>query len=244
MSFIFESKVLDIQKFKIMYVKQRITENKFKKDNDKLLKIDCFDAFDKDGYSHFFLVGEKGGVVNHKYDDSILLYRKLNESLEQVRILDNSIVIPNDFYIMEILRMKKIDDIDYVYQLGCKYLWRIDEILRILGTPDDNMIRSMYLSHDNINNVIAWKYSIDKYDIDKMNDIYFYKLDNLPLRLQSKNEIINDSNNWGSLVPFQFWNFSLIPINSCPKKSLRDSIEKNNRCLTKSYIASSKIYSD
>ena len=36
MSFIFESKVLDIQKFKIMYVKQRITENKFKKDNDKL----------------------------------------------------------------------------------------------------------------------------------------------------------------------------------------------------------------
>ena len=102
----------------------------------------------------------------------------------------------------------------------------------------------MYLSHDNINNGIAWKYSIDKCDVDNMNNIYFYKKDNLPLRFQSKNEIINDSNNWGSLVPFQFWNFSLIPINSCPKKSLRDSIEKNNRCLTKSYIASSKKYSD
>ena len=46
MSFKFNSEVLDIQKFKIMYVKQRVSEGKFKKDDDKLLKIDCFDAFD------------------------------------------------------------------------------------------------------------------------------------------------------------------------------------------------------
>ena len=49
-------------------------------------------------------------------------------------------------------------------------------------------------------------------DIQKFKIMYvkqritenIFKKDNLPLRLQSKNEIINDSNNWGSLVPFQF----------------------------------------
>ena len=243
MSFKFNSKVLDIQKFKIMYVKQRVSEGKLKKENDKLLKIDCFDDFDKDGYSHFFLVGEKGMVVNFECDDSVFLYKGANESLEKLRVLDNSIIIQDDFCIMEVLRMRKInDDFDYIYRLGCKYLWRIDEILRILGTPDDNLIRTVYLS--NLYNDMAWNYSIDKTDIDKMNDIYFYRKDNLPLRLQNEKEISNDINNWGSLVPFQMEVFDLMPIDIMPKKSLRDSIDENNKRLTKSYIASSKVYTD
>ena len=89
MSFKFNSEVLDIQKFKIMYVKQRVSEGKFKKEDDKLLKIDCFDAFDKEGYLHFFLVGEKGMVVNFECDDSIFLYKGANESLEKLKVLDN-----------------------------------------------------------------------------------------------------------------------------------------------------------
>ena len=77
-----------------------------------------------------------------------------------------------------------------------------------------------------------------------MNDIYFYRKDNLPLRLQNEKEISNDINNWGSLVPFQMEAFDLMPIDIMPKKSLRDSIDENNKRLTKSYIASTKIYTD
>lgn len=147
---------LDINKFKELYVKERINNGNYESLSSNIAindvsKIKCFGNLENKGYEHGFLYLPYGsGIKNHIHTENIEMYRLIHGDNNcitnklEICLLENNhqINIVNCDTIIETFKLNKniikdINDIDILneclsLQLN-SYIWRLDELLNRLA---------------------------------------------------------------------------------------------------------------
>lgn len=190
---LFVNKVLDLNEYKKLYVKERILDGKYEKlpvdKANNVFKISGFGSLDKEGYEHGFLYLKDGSsILEHFHDNDIEIYRiitnnKLNDSICLLGDSHKIDSVSGDT-IIETFKVNKdiikdnydIDTLNkYLQVQAFEYLWRIDNLLVKLSYHPDDLY---YSSFEELSNY--YQLSLDS--IINMYKIYFYKDENLPYK--------------------------------------------------------------
>lgn len=200
---------LDLNKFKKLYVKNRIENDKFtilpnELTKGNVIKIKGFGSLNIEGYEHGFLYLPKGSSVKfHEHINEIEMYKlnsgdknALNSNCE-ICLLDTShgINTVECDTIIETFKLNKniieqIDDLAstdlinecLILQLN-RYAWRLDELLNRLSLTKYIDISWRPNRH------ISYIYDISMDSLDAISDVYFSEKLNLPYINLSEEEV-------------------------------------------------------
>ena len=197
---------LNLKKFKELYVKERINNGNYELLSNNIainnvMKIKCFGTLENEGYEHGFLYLTKGsGVKNHIHTENIEMYRLIYGDEEcinnasEICLINNSHQIKTVKYdtIVETFKLNKniINDINDIIILNeClnlqlnTYMWRLDELLNKLSQVEN------YDIGWRPNKYLCYIYDITNEKLEKIRNIYFNTLNNIPYTCLTQSEI-------------------------------------------------------
>lgn len=254
----FKVKKLDLIEYKRLYVQERILDGKFEKlSKDKascnVAKISCFGSLDKEGYEHGFLYLKEGSkVYEHLHDKDIEFYRLVSGDKN---IEDNTCLLGEKHGIQQVCCdtivetfklnkniIKQDYDIkllnEYLKKQADRYLWRINQLLiKLAYDKNDFCYKDL--------EILAFEYQISIDELNRINDIYFWKREYLPFNLVELNNY--DAGCEFRKIPYQIdniwtWSFDYKLTNK--SNSLESTINQVRNRQTKSLIKAKDIFSN
>lgn len=231
-------------------------DGKFEKlSNDKasanVAKISCFGSLDKEWYEHGFLYLPKNSkVYEHLYDKDIEFYKLvtggksfkdsaclLGEKHEIKEVCCDTII--------EIFKLNK-NIIKQYYDINLLNKYLIKQAERYLSRINQLLIKLAYDKNDFCYKdleTLAFEYQISIDELNRINDIYFYKKEYLPFNLVELNNY--DAGCEFREIPYQIdniwtWSFDYKLTNK--SNSLESTINQVRNRQTKSLIKAKDIF--